>query len=216
MGGGRGYGPTHSQSLEKHLAGVPGTQLFLLHRRTHVQRFYQDLLFQLDTPSIVIENKSLYAKSANQQWPLNYQLLESKEKFPVSVLRLPEEADITLVAFGGASDLAEQAAVHLYKEEEIVAELIYPLQVYPLDVSVILESLRRTKRLVVVEEGACGFDLGAEVIASISERWKETESFRVARLGAKEIALPSALSLEREVLPTLSALLQLCLETYGD
>jgi len=216
MGGGRGYGPTHSQCLEKHLAGIPGTRLFVIHGRAHVSRFYRDLLFQSDMPSIVIEHKSLYAKAASQQWPKNYELYESVERFPVSILRMPDAPDITLVAFGNMSGIAEQVAVRLYEEDEIVVELIFPLLVYPLDVSVVLESLRVTGRLVVVEEGTLGFDLGAEVVAGLAERWTGTEAFKVRRLAAKDMVIPSAEPLERQVLPTLAELHQLCLETFVD
>lgn len=216
MGAGRGYGPTHSQSLEKHLAGIPGTQLFVLHGRTQVTRFYQNLLFDWDTPSVVIENKTLYTKASSQDWPNGYTLHESKDRFPVSVLTRPEPADITLIAFGGMSSLAEQAAVRLYEDQEISVELIFPLQIYPLNIAVPLESLRRTKRLVIVEEGTRGFDLGAELIASLSERWTADTPFKVRRMATQEGVLPSALPLESQMLPSLSELYRLCKEIYND
>ena len=216
MGGGRGYGPTHSQSLEKHLAGVAGTQLFVLHGRAAVFRFYRELLSSVDAPAIVIENKLLYAKSAAQHWPAGFTLYHSAERFPVSIMRLPGQADITLVAVGSMSSLAEQVAVRLHEEDEITCELIFPLRIYPLDVSVIFESLRQTGRLVVVEEGTHGFDLGAEVIASLAERWTGPQPFRVRRLAAREMSLPSALPLESRVLPSCAELQQLCWEIYRD
>ena len=45
MGGGRGYGATHSQNLEKHLGGIPDVHLFVLHGRSKVEKFYQDNVF---------------------------------------------------------------------------------------------------------------------------------------------------------------------------
>jgi 2-oxoisovalerate dehydrogenase E1 component len=216
MGGGRGYGPTHSQSLEKHLAGVPGTQLFVLHGRANVSSFYTQLLSSCDTPSVVIENKTLYTKAANQQLPDTHTLFESEETFPTSVLKPATPADITLVAFGGTSAIAEEAAKRLQEEEEIAVEIILPLQVYPLNIATILESVRSTRRVVVLEEGAHGFNLGAEVIARLSEQWDEKDAFKAARVAAKETALPSALPLERRVLPSANELFEICVEVYGD
>jgi 2-oxoisovalerate dehydrogenase E1 component len=216
MGGGRGYGPTHSQSLEKHLVGVPGTQLFVLHGRTRVQRFYQELLSGCDTPSVVIENKTLYTTPADQALPPEYQLMETTATFPATVLKPQGEADITIVAFGSTSLLAEQVAARLQEEDEIVAELVFPLQVYPLDVSAVMDSVQRTRRLVVVEEGTQGFDLGSEVIASLAAGWTGSQPFRVKRLAAKEMALPSALPLEKKVLPSAAELQRLCVELYND
>jgi 2-oxoisovalerate dehydrogenase E1 component len=215
MGGGRGYGPTHSQSLEKHLAGVPGTQLFVLHGRTHVARFYADLLGSVDSPSIVIENKLLYSRSASDDFPAGYALLETAGTFPTSMLRPNLKADITLVAIGGQSSVAEQAAARLRDEDELVCEILLPLRLYPLDTGPILESLRRTKRLVIVEEGTRGYDLAAELAVSVLEHWEESVPFRMKRLAAREIALPSALPLERQVLPSVDELCRLCRELYS-
>jgi 2-oxoisovalerate dehydrogenase E1 component len=216
MGGGRGYGPTHSQSLEKHLVGVPGTQLFVIHGRTRVQRFYQELLSDCDTPSVVIENKTLYTSSPDQPLPPGYKLTETADRFPATVLEPSGEADVTIVAFGGTSVMAEQVAARLRADDEIVARLIFPLQVYPLDVSAIMDSVRRTQRLVIVEEGTRGFDLGSEIIASLAAGWDGQKPFKVRRLASKEMILPSALPLEKKVLPSAAELHALCLETYND
>ena len=60
MGGGRGYGPTHSQSLEKHFMGVPHTQCLALHERISPEIVYNRLFDSIDRPTLVIENKLLY------------------------------------------------------------------------------------------------------------------------------------------------------------
>src|SRR6185503_19501011 len=60
MGGKRGYGPTHSQSLEKHFLGLPGTRMLALHHRDDPGALYDTLFATIDRPTIVIENKLLY------------------------------------------------------------------------------------------------------------------------------------------------------------
>ena len=97
MGGGRGYGPTHSQSLEKHFAGIAGVDLFVLHGRSRVSSFYQTLLDKIDTASIVIEHKLLYPKQSDRAIAPYYALQETNERYPTTILRHAEDPDITLV-----------------------------------------------------------------------------------------------------------------------
>jgi 2-oxoisovalerate dehydrogenase E1 component len=214
MGGGRGYGPTHSQSLEKHFAGIPGINLFILHGRTRVFSFYQALLSRSDMTSIVIEHKLLYPRQSDRTIAIYYTLYETNEIYPTTILKHSEDPDITLVAFGNMTLLAEEVASTLYEDEEIVVELIFPLQIYPMNSTPILESVKKTKRLVVLEEGVRGFDLGSEVIAEIASKWTNQDAFRVRRVAAVDMALPSAIPLEKLVLPSVSELFKTCVEIF--
>ncbi|MBJ6763845.1 hypothetical protein JGU66_23985 [Myxococcaceae bacterium JPH2] len=215
MGGRRGYGPTHSQSLEKHLAGIPGTELFILHGRTRVGAFYDTLLTRSTTPAIVIENKLLYTRRGDRSAPLHHSLLETTESYPATVLRPAGPPDITLVAFGQTSDLAEEVATRLFEEEEIAVEVILVLQASPLHPEPILSSARQTGRLVVVEEGSSGHDLGAEVIAMVSARWTQRTPLAVRRLAARPMAIPCSKPLEEQVLPSADELHALCLDVFS-
>lgn len=215
MGGRRGYGPTHSQSLEKHLAGIPGTELFILHGRTRVGAFYDTLLTRSTTPAIVIENKLLYTRRGDRSAPPHHALLETSEPYPATVLRPAGPPDITLVAFGQTSDLAEEVATRLFEEEELAVEVILVLQASPLRPEPILDSARRTGRLVVVEEGPAGHDLGAEVIAMVSARWTQRTPLAVRRLAARPMAIPCSKPLEEQVLPSADELYALCLDVFS-
>ena len=68
MGGGRGYGPTHSQNIEKHFAGIPGVRVLVLHGRTRIEAMYQALR-RCRTPVLVIENKLLYRERGDAPLP---------------------------------------------------------------------------------------------------------------------------------------------------
>ena len=130
MGGGRGYGPTHSQNIEKHFVGVPGVRVLVLHCRTRVDAMYRALR-DCRTPVLIIENKLLYRERGDAPLPGACVMFETGDEFPATVLRPDGEPDLTLVAFGRMSVLAERAAARLRDEEEIEVELIFPLQVSP-------------------------------------------------------------------------------------
>ena len=109
MGGKRGYGPTHSQSIEKHFLGVPGTSVLCLHHRYSPAQLYRDLLATITAPTLVVENKILYTRYVNPDPPAGYSLLFSAETFPTARLMPRQTPDLTIVAIGGMSVEAEEA-----------------------------------------------------------------------------------------------------------
>jgi 2-oxoisovalerate dehydrogenase E1 component len=212
MGGGRGYGPTHSQNLEKHLVGVPGLRVLVLHGRARVSRMYHAIRTFGD-PLLIIENKLLYRARHDAPLPNGYSLQEQEGLFPISALRPPGTPDLTVVAFGRMSVLAEEAAAQLLREEVLV-DLLFPLQVSPFAAEAVVESVSRTGKLLVVEEGAAGFDLGSEVIAQICVQHRAHVPLRCRRIAAQPTPIPSALELEQQVLPGTAAIVRDCLELF--
>ena len=215
MGGGRGYGPTHSQNIEKHFVGVPGVRVLVLHCRTRIEAMYRALQ-DCRTPVLIIENKLLYRERGDAPLPGTCVMFETGDEFPATVLRPEREPDLTVVAFGRMSVLAERAAAQLRDEEEIEVELIFPLQVSPLNPHVVLNSVARTGKLLVVEEGAAGFDLAAEVIAAVSIAHRGAVPLRCRRLAAQPIPIPSATVLEQQVLPSIEGVVTACLELFDE
>jgi len=211
VGGKRGYGATHSQSLEKHFLGVPGTQVFAIHHRHDPAQFYEDLLKTVDRPTIVLENKVLYGKSTSDDSPDGFRWEHSQEQFPCTRLRPGTPPDVTIVCYGGMLEEAERAVEHLFDVHDIVAEIICPLRLYPLDIDPVLDSVRDSGRLLIVEEGQgfCGF--GAEVIAAIQEQEPALIS-RTSRLNATPHPIPSCKPLELEILPATNSILAATLE----
>jgi 2-oxoisovalerate dehydrogenase E1 component len=213
MGGGRGYGPTHSQNLEKHLAGVPGLALLVLHGRTEIAALFTALRSH-SGPVVLIENKLLYRESLQSPLPAGFKAVATSGPFPTTRLVPPSAPDLTVVAFGRMSVAVEKVAQDLAHSEEILLELLLPLQVNPFDVAPILESVQRTGRLLVVEEGAAGFDLASEVIASVSVAWSGDRPLRAARIAARPVPIPSDAALELEVLPNDVSIREACLALY--
>jgi 2-oxoisovalerate dehydrogenase E1 component len=210
MGGGRGYGPTHSQSLEKHVLGVPGTQVLALHQRYSPALMYQTLLHTIDKPSIVIENKVLYGSTVSARPPDGFVLEVDDDEFPTVRIRPQGGADVTLVAYGGMVAEAEAAVQVLFDDYEIAAELIVPLRLYPLEISPIVESLSTTGRLVVIEEGQGFAGFGSELIARLMESGQTKPHVR--RVSAAAQPIPTSRSLEEVALPRRGSIVEAALE----
>ncbi len=207
-GGYRGYGPTHSQCLEKHLLGLPGTRVLALHHRYCPGRIYRDLLANLDRPTLVIENKSLYGRQTDPVALAGYTLSATTALFP-TVRLAPECApQITIVAYGGMASLAEAAAKTLWENDELACDLLLPTQLYPLDIAPIVESVRQTGRLLVVEEGQGFAGFGGELIAALTCN-PRTGFFHADRLYAAEHPIPAARMAETQALPNTEKIIQL-------
>ncbi|HUQ53044.1 MAG TPA: thiamine pyrophosphate-dependent enzyme [Gammaproteobacteria bacterium] len=213
MGGGRGYGPTHSQNIEKHFAGMPGLRVAVLHGRASIAALYAALRDSVE-PTLIIENKLLYRESAAAALPPGYEAFETTGPWPTTVLRPAGAPDLTIVAFGRMSLVAEQVAAEL-RAEEIEVEILLPLSVSPFDARPVVESVARTRKLVVIEEGAAHFDLASEVIAAAAEACRGG-GLHARRVAARPRPIPSALKLELEVLPSVAALRSACLELYDE
>jgi 2-oxoisovalerate dehydrogenase E1 component len=200
MGGRRGYGPTHSQSLEKHFLGVPGTLVLALNGRCDPGALYDTLLSTVDRPTLVVENKLLYGARFSKPAPQGFVLETSDERYPTVRLRPQGAADLTLFCYGGMLPEAESALEILFEEHEVLCELICPTQLYPFNSYPVLDSVRRTGRLLVVEEGQAFAALGSEVVAKVAEAAPGVLKC-VGRLAAARHPIPAAPNLEAEALP---------------
>jgi 2-oxoisovalerate dehydrogenase E1 component len=200
MGGKRGYGPTHSQSLEKHLMGVPGTRVLAIHHRYDPAAVYARLLSGQvpPRPTLVIENKILYGEKASSDAPAGFQWFHSGHDFPISYLRAADQPDLTIVCYGGMLLDVEKAAERLFEEHDLIAEIIAPMQLFPLQLEALLPLVQRTGMLLLVEEGQgfCGY-MG-ELMASFFEK---DPTLRMRRVSSLPQHIPSAKPQEMMVLP---------------
>lgn len=203
-GGGRGYGPTHSQSIEKHLFGVPHLRVAsasLVHDPDEVLR----LLLSSDSPAIHVEHKLLYALDTLGPADLVGATKEqhgAPDVIPTISLRYGSRADCraTVVAYGYQAELARRVQARLALEEEIFVELLVAGQLAPLDLDPIVASAAATGSLVTVEEGTAGWSWGTEIAAETGRRLfgELRRAPEVVASGADVI--PSARQRERELL----------------
>ncbi len=200
MGGKRGYGPTHSQSLEKHFLGLPGTLMLALNARVDPGEIYDTLFASIDRPTIVIENKLLYGALLPQEAPAGFAWERSDERYPTTRLRPASAPDLTILCYGGMMPEAEAAVQRLFEEYEVACEILCPTQLYPFNAWPLVESVKRSGRLLVVEEGIGFASLAAEAVAQVVEAAPGALR-RIKRLAARPHPIPSSLPLEKMVLP---------------
>lgn len=215
MGGRRGYGPTHSQTLEKHLLGAPGlTVLAPFHLAADEPgRLLRDTILRTGSPVVFIENKLQYLlplldSAALAEFEVE---LVGNPQAPAYRLGLRDAPPpgLTMAAYGYMAELCRQAIPRLAYEQEIFVELIVTTQLAPFELFPVLDSARRTRHLLTVEEGGRSLGWGAEVLAQAAET---IPGLKVNRVAALDLPVPASLALEAAVLPDVNAILRAAVE----
>lgn len=207
VGGRRGYGPTHSQSIEKLFFGVPGLVTVAVSQRHDPGELLRRAVTD-DRPVLFVEQKLLYGKRLRVEAPAGLTLVrpDAGDRYPTATWRPEEEpAGLTVVTYGGMTEIVEDALARLFEEDEVLAEYLVVAQLAPLDAQPIVESVRRTRRLVVVEEGTEPWGFGAEVVARVAEALGG--GVRAARVAARHLPIPNARPMEDAVLPDVDRVL---------
>jgi len=110
--------------------------------------------------------------------------------------------------------LANEAAKQL-EEEDIDAEVIDLRSIRPIDWPPIVESVRRTSRCMVVEEGWATYGVTAEIAAGVQERCFDYLDAPIRRLGGAQVPMPYSLPLEKASIPTSEDIKKLAREVVG-
>lgn len=216
-GGHRGYGPTHSQTLQKHFLGVPGLSVHEL-SPFHDPTAVLPPLLDAGTPALLFEDKVLYTAPLQVDGRagdlFRYRLAAPHAPAHVFLERPDEPADCVLVAPGGVAHRALAAVRSLLLEHELLCHLVVPSRLYPLDEG-LLPLLARAPAVCVVEDSTAGGTWGAEVAHAVhQQRWGSLR--RPVRLvHAADSVVPAAPHLEQAVLVQAEAIRAAVQEVAG-
>jgi 2-oxoisovalerate dehydrogenase E1 component len=206
MGGRRGYGPTHSQTLDKFLVGIDNVRTVALNTFLDPAVIYRAVQAE-EHPVIVIENKTDYGKKIAQQKLQHFLYERNEDIYPVVRIRPAVSAPtLTIVAYGGMADVVAGLLDQVFTEADHKPELIVPSLLSQLPVDLITWSAERTGRLLIIEEGSAFAGIGSELAASVAEQ--ASQKIRIKRVAAHPVPIPSVKSLENIVLPDKTRILE--------
>ncbi|NMA43479.1 MAG: alpha-ketoacid dehydrogenase subunit beta [Oligosphaeraceae bacterium] len=187
-----GYGPSHSQMLSNLLVGIPGLKIIAPSTPRQVKGMLKAAIRD-DNPVIVIENKRLY--------PLKGEIPEGEYLLPLDKAELVSPGnDMTIISYSAMTPvcLAIKEAVLGVGLDLEVLDLV---SLQPLDQESIFTSVRKTGRVLIVEEACKTGGVGAEVAALIAEHCLDALEAPIMRVAAADVPIPSSLELEKYVLP---------------
>ena len=208
QGAGHQLGPTHSHSLESWYLHVPGLLVAAPSTAADAKGLLKAAIRD-DNPVIFIEHETLYGKRG--EVPENGGPMHFGE---AAVRR--EGDDVTLVGVSRMAITAAQAAETLANEHEIEAEVIDPRTLRPLDLDTILESVKKTNRAVIVEEGWPHGGVGANLAALIQEQAFDYLDAPVQRVTGADIPMPYSKPLEQAAFPHQEHVVKAALSTFRD
>lgn len=216
-GGYRGYGATHSQSLESLFYGVPGLRVIALSRRHNPISLLKAAVLD-PNPVIFVENKILYTQKPLAALPPGFRVVplepDPVAEYPALMFSSTdpgEPAEITIVTYGGMTDKVEEAMTSLLIDQEVDCDYFVLTDLTAEDLRPIVDSVSRTQRLVIVEEGYALLGVGAGIVAKVAEALSKCE-FQVRRVGAMSVPIPPARQLETAVLPSVDSIQAAILE----
>src|SRR2546430_1603658 len=127
-----------------------------------------------------------------------------------------EGGDVTIVGISRMAETAQKAAETLASEHEVEAEVIDPRTLRPLDLDTILESVRKTNRAIIVEEGWPHGGVGANLAALIQEQAFDYLDAPVERVTGADVPMPYSKPLEQAAFPHAEHVVQAALATFKD
>lgn len=218
MGGGRGYGPTHSQSIEKMFLGIPGLTVVAPSNLVDPGKLLERAVKEGPGPLLFVEHKQLYSRSVD---PVSsgrcgvFEVESSFTRFPTLYLSLTgfREATGLLMVYGGNVPLGMAAVEQFFMEEEVPIDIIAPTLLSPFPMHDVLPRLTGKTGVLVVEEGtrACGW--GAELVAAISENGRFPNlTFR--RIAFPDCPVPNSRKMEEILKPNIQSIVQNLREVF--
>jgi pyruvate dehydrogenase E1 component beta subunit len=192
-GGGHQLGPTHSHSFEAMYLQIPGLLVACPSTPADAKALLKAAIRD-DNPVIFIEHETLYG--ARGEVPDDGETIRFGE---AAIQR--EGGDVTIVGILRMAHIAEQAARALANEHGVEAELIDPRTLRPLDLDTILESVRKTNRLVIVEEGWPHGGVGANIAALVAEQAFDHLDAPIQRVTGADVPMPYSKRLEQSAIP---------------
>lgn len=195
-GAAHGLAATHSQALEALYAHIPGLKVVMPSTCKDAKGLLKTSIRD-DNPVIFIESEVMYGDKG--------EIPDGEYTIPLGVGEVKKEGkDLTIVSWSKMlAHVIWKAVDTLQKELDINIEVVDPRTIKPLDIDLIVNSVRKTNRLVVVEEGWPFAGVGAQISHEVSNRAFDYLDAPVERVTQEDVPLPYAHNLEALSVPNL-------------
>ena len=197
MGGGRGYGPTHSQTLEKHYLGMDSFLICATNRYINPDIILKHALDRIH-PTLIIENKVDYGKNAILSLPNGYSAELSNEDLPSLLIRpINSLPNTTIISYGGLAGTVIENIENYFFDYDSIVQVLIITQIDPIPEDLLKTVISDTKNIIFVEEGLSGGSVGDYFISWIAQNFSNK---KLKSVSSKRFSIPSVKSLEEKVL----------------
>jgi len=196
-GAAKGVGAQHSQDFASWYGSVPGLKVVAIYDAEDARGLLKAAIRD-PNPVVVLENELMYG----EEFEVSAEVLDKDFVLPIGKAHIRREGtDVTITGHNRMVGIADEAAA-LLEQEGISCEVINLRTIRPLDSQTIIDSVKKTHRLVTVEEGWPQSGVGAEISAQVME----SDAFNfldapVERVTGADVPMPYATSLEAHCSP---------------
>lgn len=191
----------HSQALEAMYSNFPGLKVVMPSTPADAKGLLKSAIRD-DNPVIFLEQERMYGMKGEVPDDTDFTI-------PLGVADIKRQGtDCTIVARSLTVPLALQAAEKIEKEYGVSCEVVDPRTIKPLDIKTIVKSVKKTNRLVIVEESHQFCGVAAEVTAQVIEKAFDYLDAPIKRISAAEAPMPYARNLEAAALPDVPKIIE--------
>jgi pyruvate/2-oxoglutarate/acetoin dehydrogenase E1 component len=209
MGGYRGYGPTHSQSLHRFLVGSENIDIVTSSNFISPYMEYKKM-FNRGRISIYLEDKMTYQDVDATE------TIQSNDLFSITRIGNPyldvhlkskfKSSSTLIVCVGSMLRIALEAASELFIESEIAVDIYQVNSLWPINISEIARYSASKESIIFLEEGWVTYGITSEILATLIENKVIQSKASIMRLGSKSTIIPAGKELENRILPVASNL----------
>ena len=201
-GGYRGYGATHSQSMQKYFMGIPNLSVYEMSPFHENAEVFSRMLGE-KRPCVFFEEKILYVKYLMQDGMVNdlfeFHYIGEQDNWAVTCIDYESNGEFIIITHGGLSYLCLEAMEQLILEDEIEGKLLVPSKLYPFELAEIESQIGKNARILIVEEGTEGASWGESMAYHLMQKFYDRGVY-VEVLSSKDSIIPASRNLENEVL----------------
>ena len=212
MGGKRGYGATHSQSLEKFLCGIDNILTIALTSLCDPLEIMNELR-DVKCPSLIIENKLEYGKRFPE---IDHRLSIEKNQGSFGHVKIYPRYNLchfTVITYGETARLVLDNYLRISEATDSVFDIVCLIKLHPLDLGDVFRRIRNHGRVLLIEDGSVHFGITSEMAAQLLEGGFDG---KILRLGAEPVPIPSARSLEARCLVSTDRVISAVKELLDD
>jgi len=196
-GSGGGTGPHHSQCLESIFLSIPGIKIVIPSNAYDAKGLLKTAISHGD-PVLFFEHKKLYKQK--------FDVPEEEYTIPFGKARVARDGkDLTIVATSYMVTIALEVAEKLKENHNLEIEIIDPRTLVPLDLDLIIGSVKKTSKLITLEEGPLRGGIGAEITSLINENCFDYLDYPIKRIASKNMPVPMSGPSEKEVIPNIES-----------
>jgi pyruvate/2-oxoglutarate/acetoin dehydrogenase E1 component len=211
IGGGRAYGPVHSQSLEKLFFGWPGIEVYSTSLINSPDKILKNCYNSKAPVKILLEQKAEYSKKIINQENLSAAFLKIK-KNDDSFIMIDNVCNIPnyylFISYGSTIERIIEVTKRIFEEAEIFSKILFFSKIYPIDITEHIEVLNSATKIIIIEDGYSDAGWGSYVVSEMirnSEINLRLNSIKI--LGPKMLPIPANPDKEKNHFQTVESIL---------